>query len=238
MGFAAEGTELTAGIADSGLTTPRIRSIFSAFSGAPGYLYGADFDVDGVVEKVGILSDPAYSYYPEAMVSNGFDDVPILFMGGAADPRAFAGSQAPIAEAAAVGLNNPDWIYDGIRQAVANQPDSPHQVTLIDGAGHTPSNKPGVANDIVDDFISQILSTDPPYPFEPDMKGDLDYDGDADGQDFLTFSVCYNGSLNPPSAACENTDADFDEDGDVDGNDFLTFSVCYNGSLNPPRVCE
>ena len=58
---------------------------------------------------------------------------------------------------------------------------------------------------------------------------------DSDGTDFLTFSSCYNGALNPPRAACENLAADLDGDSDVDGTDFLTFSTCYNGSLNPPR---
>ena len=27
---------------------------------------------------------------------------------------------------------------------------------------------------------------------------DIDNDGDVDGNDFLSFSVCYNGALNPP----------------------------------------
>jgi hypothetical protein len=30
-------------------------------------------------------------------------------------------------------------------------------------------------------------------------QADLDDDGDVDGIDFLTFSVCFNGSLNPPN---------------------------------------
>ena len=64
--------------------------------------------------------------------------------------------------------------------------------------------------------------------------GDFDFDGDADGIDFLTFSQCFNGSLNPPSGACLSPHADVDRDGDVDGNDFITFSLCFNGSLTPP----
>jgi hypothetical protein len=66
-------------------------------------------------------------------------------------------------------------------------------------------------------------------------RGDLDFDGNADGFDFLTFSTCYNGSVNPPQAACENPRADLDEDNDVDGFDFLSFSNCFNGSNKPPR---
>jgi CubicO group peptidase (beta-lactamase class C family) len=121
--------------------------------------------LDGVVNKIGAFADHRFQFHPEAQVRAGFADVPVLFIGGKADPRALGGNQPPIAEAAAAGLNNVDWVYDGIRQAVSDQPDSPHKVSVIDGAGHSPTNKPGVANDIVDDFITQILSTDPPYPF-------------------------------------------------------------------------
>lgn len=66
------------------------------------------------------------------------------------------------------------------------------------------------------------------------VKADLDYDGDVDPNDFLTFSNCFNGALNPPTPTCTNGHADLDGDGDVDPNDFLTFSNCFNGALNPP----
>jgi hypothetical protein len=65
--------------------------------------------------------------------------------------------------------------------------------------------------------------------------GDIDMDGDVDGVDFLTFGVCFNGSLRPPSPGCTSGLTDIDGDSDVDGNDFLTFASCFNGSLNPPR---
>jgi hypothetical protein len=64
---------------------------------------------------------------------------------------------------------------------------------------------------------------------------DLDHDGDVDGFDFLTFSNCYNSSINPPLEGCQNVRADLDDDGDVDGFDFLSFSNCFNGSNNPAR---
>jgi hypothetical protein len=74
-------------------------------------------------------------------------------------------------------------------------------------------------------------------PFgEPISSADLDDDGDVDGNDFLTFSLCFNDSLNPPQAACPKIKADLDGDGDVDGNDFLTFSLCFNNSLRPPQA--
>jgi hypothetical protein len=68
----------------------------------------------------------------------------------------------------------------------------------------------------------------------PACDADLDADGDVDGNDFITFSLCYNGSINPPQPGCPTIEADLDDDGDVDGFDFTTFSVCFNNSLNPP----
>ncbi|MCP4642941.1 MAG: hypothetical protein GY851_21020 [bacterium] len=168
--YASEGTKLTGVVSDSGLVSSRKRLLQAAYGGAPGYPQGADFDLDSLIDKIGDLIDPSLPFHPEAQVRIGFDDVPILFMGGDADPFN-AGDKPPIAQAAAAGLNNGDWVNDGIRQAVADQADSPHQVSIIDGAGHTPSNKEGVANDIVDDFINPILSASPPYPFDVDGDG-------------------------------------------------------------------
>ena len=67
----------------------------------------------------------------------------------------------------------------------------------------------------------------------PAAIADFDADGDADGQDFITFSVCYGGSLMDTRFGCRRPDLDVDND--VDGQDFLTFATCYNGSLRPPR---
>ena len=65
--------------------------------------------------------------------------------------------------------------------------------------------------------------------------GDFNNDDDVDGFDFLTFSVCFNGSLLPPQSGCPTPDVDIDGDSDVDGFDFLTFSTCFNGSNKPPN---
>jgi hypothetical protein len=69
----------------------------------------------------------------------------------------------------------------------------------------------------------------------PSPTADLDGDRDVDGNDFLTFSLCFNGSLKAPQSGCANVDADVDNDGDVDGNDFLTWALCHNGSLKPAQ---
>jgi hypothetical protein len=70
-------------------------------------------------------------------------------------------------------------------------------------------------------------------------RSDINGDGDVDGDDFLTFSLCYNGSLKLPQSGCQSLCSDIDGDNDVDGFDFTTFSLCYNGSLKPPTSgCE
>jgi hypothetical protein len=74
------------------------------------------------------------------------------------------------------------------------------------------------------------------YPYFPSINADLDGDKDVDGNDFLTFSLCYNGSLKAPQSGCSNLDADMDGDGDVDGFDFTTWSLCHNGSLKRPQA--
>lgn len=66
-------------------------------------------------------------------------------------------------------------------------------------------------------------------------KADFDGDGDVDGGDFMTFALCFNGSLRPPRPTCESFYTDFDGDSDVDGRDHMTFSTCFNGSLRPPK---
>lgn len=66
------------------------------------------------------------------------------------------------------------------------------------------------------------------------VSADLDGDGDVDGQDFMDFSVCFNGSLRAPKPGCKNAILDLDGDGDVDGQDYMKFSRCYNGPFRSP----
>ena len=44
----------------------------------------------------------------------------------------------------------------------------------------------------------RLFRTLPPQSGCVNVDADLDEDGDVDGNDFLTFSLCFNGSLNPP----------------------------------------
>ena len=65
-----------------------------------------------------------------------------------------------------------DWepgiqLEAGLRQVIDAQIDSPHELHVLNGFGHVPTNNEGPANDIVDDFIADVLATNPP-PFGSD----------------------------------------------------------------------
>ena len=69
-----------------------------------------------------------------------------------------------IPQAAAAGLSNCAWQYDDLRDAIANQPDSPHVFDLSPTGDHVETNRENPVNNRVDNFISGVLATDPPYP--------------------------------------------------------------------------
>ena len=56
----------------------------------PGILIGG---TRGKIEKIGVMADPDYPFYPEAAVKAGFRDVPLLVLAGKKDP--FYGARAP-----------------------------------------------------------------------------------------------------------------------------------------------
>lgn len=162
--FAQEQTALTGIVADSFVITPRLIPLIENYAGVSGFPFVSNFTVQGVINKIGFFADPEQSGFPEAKVAGGFNATPMLFLGGDAD-NFCAGNLTPIDEAAAANLNNCDWVYDNLRQAIANQTDSPHQMTIIDGAGHTPTNSAGAVNNIVDNFVSGVLAGNPDMPF-------------------------------------------------------------------------
>ena len=160
--YGFEGTPLTAVVADSWITTPRILTTADAFSGEPGYPFGSEFEVQGVSDKVGFFARTDIPAWPEAQIADGdFREVPALFIGGDDDPFC-GGNQAPLAEAVADGLSNCNWLHDGLRQSIDAQGDTPHALHILDGFGHVPTNRAGPANDLVDDFINAVLATNPP----------------------------------------------------------------------------
>jgi len=164
--FAQEDINLTAVVMDSGTATPRHIPIINAFAGKEGFPRPHDFKVEGMTEKVGVMIDPKYPFYPEAAVRAGYKSVPMLIVAGKKD-RFFGGSFPPIAEAKAAGLCNCYWVVDGLRKAIKEQKNSPHQILMLDDWGHVPTNKEGSpAHDVVDKFIRKAVSSRARYPFE------------------------------------------------------------------------
>ncbi len=163
MSFAAQDIHLTGVVADS-ILSPRAFDLFDVYPGQaprqPGWTY------EGVGEKQGFYGDVdrANTITPEARIDAGFDEVPLLFVGGTQDPFCFWNLPS-IPEAATAGQNNCEWAAQGLIDSIDAQPNSPHQVSNLPGLGHVPTNNVTVANDIVDTFIGDILADNPPAPF-------------------------------------------------------------------------
>ena len=161
--YGFEGTPLTGVIADSGAVTPRISDILDEYLASGQLKYMPTWDPAGTSEKVGFFANEAIPAYPEAQIADrDFREVPSLFLIGSADPFC-AGDLAPIPEAAPE-LTNCEHMYSGLDQAIANQANSPHELHFLPNTGHVSTHDPGPANDIVDNFIAEVLATNPP-PF-------------------------------------------------------------------------
>jgi len=112
------------------------------------------------------MVDPDYPFYPEAAVKDGFRAVPMLVITGKADP--FHGAKAAtIPEAKAAGMGNSEWMFDGLRKAIAEQKDSPHKLLVL-STGHVPTAKKDghPVHDEVDKFIRKAVSSRKSYPFK------------------------------------------------------------------------
>ncbi len=67
------------------------------------------------------------------------------------------------------------------------------------------------------------------------LMGDMDYDNDIDGADFVIFEGCFSGPNVPLGAGCEA--GDFDSDGDIDCLDWDGFvSAWTNGDQAIPNL--
>ena len=178
--FAQEGTHLNGVVMDSKIVTPRSSPMIMAMAAnnsriAPEWAFEAvkrdnhEFWIGGTrgkIEKVGVMADPEYPFYPEATVKADFRDVPMLVIAGRKDP--FYGARAPvIPEAEAAGLGNVEWLFDGLRQAIEAQKDSPHQM-LVMNAGHVPTVKKDghPVHDQVDAFVRRVTASRSSKPFE------------------------------------------------------------------------
>jgi hypothetical protein len=56
-------------------------------------------------------------------------------------------------------------MYDDLRQAIDNQANSPHVLDLSPIGDHVETNRKNPVNDRVDDFVNEVLATNPPDPF-------------------------------------------------------------------------
>ena len=163
MSFAAQDIYLTGVVADS-ILSPRAFDLFEVYPGQaprqPGWTY------EGVGRKQGFYGDINRSdvIAPEGRIDAGFNEVPLLFVGGTDDPFCFW-DLPPIPEAASAGQNNCEWAAQGLIDTIAAQPASPHQVANMKGEGHIPTNTVSTANDIVDTFTGDILAGNPGAPF-------------------------------------------------------------------------
>ena len=163
MSFAAQDIHLTGVVADS-IVSPRALDLFDAYPGQAPRQPGWTFE--GVGEKQGFYGDTSNinATTPEPRIDAGFDEVPLLFVGGTHDPFCFW-DLPPIPEAASAGQNNCEWAAQGLIDTIAAQPGSPHQVSNLSGLGHVPTHNVTVANDIVNTFIGDILADSPRAPF-------------------------------------------------------------------------
>lgn len=178
--FARDGIDLTGVVMDSGINTPRKSPIGMAMVKNNSRIVPPDAleiierenqenwwgSYRGLIDKIGVMIDPEYPFYPEAAVKAGYDSVPMLIVAGEKDP--FFGGQAPtIAEAKSAGMGNVAWMWDGLRQAIDEQEDSPHQLLVVK-AGHVPTaKKPGhPVHDQVDAFIKRAIKRNPTSPFK------------------------------------------------------------------------
>jgi len=167
--YAEEGTYLTAIVADSwSFTPPRVFDMHEALVGQKGYVFneGSDLRNDGMA-KIGFPYE-ALGVYPEAVIESGFVEVPSLFIIGEKDPGCGGyrdGILEAIPQAAAAGLSNCGWQYDDLRDAIDNQPDSPHVFDLSPTGDHVETNRQNPVNNRVDNFISGVLAINPPHVF-------------------------------------------------------------------------
>ncbi|MCP4435208.1 MAG: hypothetical protein GY812_06870 [Actinomycetia bacterium] len=159
--YGQEGTALTGVVADSTIMSPRLVDLIDALKGTPGFPFGAEFETQGVTDKIGYFADPQSPSLPEAQIANqDFRSVPVFFVYGLMDVFC-GGDMAPIPEASAAGLTNCEYFFADLEAAVDSQVDSPHEVHALN-EGHVPTLDPGTANDLVDDFIDRVLATNPP----------------------------------------------------------------------------
>ena len=165
VAYSHEDIYLTAVVADSWtFDPPRIFEMFDIYVGVDPYPFnGGDLQGDGM-EKLGFDYE-GYGLYPEAMIRNGFTEVPIMFIIGELDP-ACGGKLPTIPAAEEANLSNCRWMYDNLRQTIDAQPNTPHILDFDPDGDHVETNFARTPiNDRVDAFLEEIWATNPPQVF-------------------------------------------------------------------------
>jgi hypothetical protein len=165
MSYAGEGIALTGVISDSILGT-REMIVQNQLSGESGFPLQDGYDSAEVSAKVGTWRDDDNRLFPEDRLGEGLDSTPNLQIGGSLDPSC-AGNFDPLPEVLADGFeNNCAWMAQPLKDLIADQPESPHEVVQIEGEGHVPTIQEGASHDVVDAFINRVLTKNPEFPFK------------------------------------------------------------------------
>ncbi len=161
--FAQEGIDLTGAIMDSYLISDRLQTLIDReVVTKPNFTAG--FRAEAVIQKIGPFADPGAGLFPDETVAAGFDDVPLFDLDGN-DSGYCGGERPPIPEAEAEGRTNCEYLHGGLAEAIDAQPDSPHRSEVYDGVGHVVLTKDGPWIDDVEDWLDDILATNPAPPF-------------------------------------------------------------------------
>lgn len=154
LSYAAEDVFLNGVICDSVLGTRGVY-IQDQLAGMPGYPQQEGYDPAAFSKKAGVWREEA-SLLPEAQIGAGFDGTPILQVGGLDDPQC-AGDRLPLPQASTDGFdNNCEWMAQPLKDLIASQPGSTHEVAQFEGEGHVPTIKIGAAHEVVDAFIDRV----------------------------------------------------------------------------------
>lgn len=164
--FAQEGIFLNGVVMDCGVSTPRMATISTALAKEEKFPLPRQYSTELALEKIGVMVDFEYPFYPEAAIKAGFKAVPMLAIAGEKDPL-YGGKCPPIPEAKAAGLSNNAWVVDGLRQAIQEQVDSPHKLLVLN-TGHVPTvqhrNAGHAVHHEVDAFIKRASSINKSHP--------------------------------------------------------------------------
>ena len=157
-----EGIDVNGAVLDSYIITPRLETLLDA--GVLPQQQDVGFDHQAVVDKVGRFADITLGFSPEAVVTDGFDAVPLLDVVGTADDT--CAGQLPAVPGIEPFTNNCRYVHGALADAIAAQTDGPHDVLVLEGAGHVPTKGGGPAvQDPIDGWLGAILEGDPPSPF-------------------------------------------------------------------------